>query len=173
MAPGIGHSPWDKEVTGMNRNRVLSTGLLIATLALLLPAWANAQDEPFKWYGIGGEFNGERRWLGRIGITQGVGAEILLGLNWESGGNSVYDLGAGIIYDYAPTADITPYTMCRFILHGEDRGDYYTDGRIEVGGGAEYIIKKRIGISAELNFRLGFDPSKVVTTTLLRAYFYL
>jgi opacity protein-like surface antigen len=149
--------------------------MLIATLALIIPVAATAQteDEPYKWYGIGGELNGSNRWLGRIGITKNLGAEVLLGLDWESDSNSDYTLGAGVIYDYAPTSDITPFTMCRVLAHRRDNGESKTSLGFEVGGGVEYVIKKRIGISAELNFNFSFDPSRIMTTTLLRAYFYL
>lgn len=157
----------------MKRTRILTIGLLLVTLAFLLPASTEAQDEPFKWYGIGGELNGSRRWLGRIGITKSVGAELLFGVDWKSGDSKIFDFGAGVVYDYAPTGEITPYTMCRFIFHIEDNGEYKTNGQVEAGGGVEYVIKRRVGISAELNFMLSFDPSRVVTTTLLRAYFYL
>jgi hypothetical protein len=165
--------PWHKEVIQMNRPRILGMALLLVTLASVIPSTARTQDEPFKWYGVGGEFNGARRWLGRFGITENVGAEAIFGVDWRSGGPKFFDLGAGVIYDYAPTAEISPYAMCRFILHIEDNGEYDSDGRIEVGGGAEYIFIKRIGISAELNFGIGLDPSRVMTTTLVRAYFYL
>lgn len=157
----------------MNRTRILGIAMLLAVIAFLIPASTRAEVEPFKWYGIGGELNGSRRWLGRIGITKSFGAEVAVGMDWESGGSSFIELGAGVIYDYAPTSDITPFTMCRFILHRIDNGESKSRGRIEVGGGVEYIIKQRIGISAELNFGVSLDPSRVMTTTLLRAYFYL
>jgi hypothetical protein len=157
----------------MKRTRIFGIGLLLVTLAFLIPSSSEAQDEPFKWYGIGGELNGSRRWLGRIGITQHVGAEVLFGIDWESEGSSDYSLGAGVIYDYAPTAEITPFTMCRFILRRVDNCVSKTSMQLEAGGGVEYVIKKRIGISAELNFNFSFDPARVMTTTLLRVYFYL
>jgi hypothetical protein len=168
-----GAHPWYKEVIHMNRTRILGTVLLLVVLAFMIPTTARTEDEPFKWYGVGGEFNGARRWLGRFGITQDIGVEAIFGVDWGSGRPKVFDLGAGVIYDYAPTAEISPYAMCRFILHIEDNGEYNSDGRIEAGAGAEYVIKKRIGISAELNFSIGIDPSRVMTTTLVRAYFYL
>ncbi|MGD9401523.1 MAG: hypothetical protein PVF95_04535 [bacterium] len=157
----------------MTRNRTLSIAMLLAALFLLLPQAAGAQQEPFKWYGVGGEVNGSRRWLGRIGITENVGAEVLFGLNWESEGHSDYTVGAGVIYDYAPTSEITPYTMCRIIANRWDNDESKTSLGFEVGGGVEYVIKRRIGLSAELNFNFSFDPSRIMTTTLLRAYFYL
>jgi hypothetical protein len=157
----------------VNRNRILGTGLLLLVLASLTVPAARADEEPFKWYGIGGELSGGHRWLGRIGITQALGAEVLLGLDWESEAHSDYSLGAGVIYDYAPTSEITPFTMCRAIVNYEENGKSKTSLQFEAGGGVEYIIKKRIGISAELNFRFSFDPSRILTTTLLRAYFYL
>jgi opacity protein-like surface antigen len=157
----------------MARKRTLSIGMLIAALFLLFTQAAAAQEEPFKWYGVGGEFNGSRRWLGRIGITESVGAEMLLGLHWESEGHSDYTAGAGVIYDYSPTSEITPFTMCRVIVNRWDNDESKTSLGFEVGGGVEYVIKKRIGLSAELNFNFSFDPSRITTTTLLRAYFYL
>jgi opacity protein-like surface antigen len=159
----------------MKRSRILAAGMLIATLALLVPPSALAQTEqdPYKWYGIGGELNGSNRWLARIGITKHVGAEVLFGLAWESDADSDYTLGAGVVYDYAPTSDITPFTMCRVLARRWDNGESKTSLGFEVGGGVEYVIKKRIGLSAELNFNFSFDPSRIMTTTLLRAYFYL
>ena len=157
----------------MKRTRILGLGLLLVTLALIAPSHADAQEEPFRWYGVGGELNGPRRWFGRIGVTEHVGAEVLFGVDWESEADSDYSLGAGVIYDYAPAAELTPYTMCRFVLRRVDNGESKTSIQLEAGGGAEYVIKKRIGISAELNFNFSFDPSRVMTTTLLRAYFYL
>ena len=49
---------------------------------------------------------------------------------------------------------------------------------MEVGGraaagGAEYVIMRRLGISGELNFNFGTNPTKVMTTTVVRFYFYL
>lgn len=157
----------------MMRKRALSTGVLLAILSLFLTQVAAAQEEPFKWYGVGGEVNGGRRWLGRIGIVKNLGAELLLGLHWESEGHSDYTAGAGVIYDYAPTSEITPFTMCRLIANRRDNAESKTSLGFEVGGGVEYVIRKRIGLSAELNFNFSFDPSRITTTTLLRAYFYL
>lgn len=157
----------------MNRTRILGIGLLLATLAFIIPSGAQAEEEPFKWYGVGGELTGARRWMGRIGVTKHVGAELLFGIDWESEANSDYSLGAGVIYDYAPTAEITPYTMCRFILRRVDNGVSKTSIQLEAGGGVEYVIKQRVGISAELNFNFSFDPARIMTTTLVRAYFYL
>ncbi len=157
----------------MKRSAILALGLMLIVPALLLPPAVKAQDEPFKWYGIGGELNGSNRWLGRFGITSKVGAEVLVGLDWESDGWSDYSLGAGVIYDYAPTSDVTPFTMCRLVVRRHGDGETKTSLGLEVGGGAEYVIRKRIGLSAELNFNLGFNPSRVMTTTLVRAYFYL
>jgi opacity protein-like surface antigen len=158
----------------MKRTRVFGTAMLLITLAFIIPSSSQAEEaEPFKWYGVGGELNGMKRWMGRLGITQHVGAEMLFGIDWESDANSDYSLGAGVIYDYAPTAEITPYTMCRFILRRVDNGNSKTSIQLEAGGGVEYVIKKRVGISAELNFNFSFDPARMMTTTLLRAYFYL
>ncbi len=157
----------------MTRTRILCIGLLLATLAFIAPPTSQAEEEPFKWYGIGGELNGSKRWLGRIGVTEHVGAEFLFGADWESEANSDYSAGAGVIYDYAPMAEIAPYTMCRFLLRRVDNGVSKTSMQLEGGGGVEYVIKKRVGISAELNFNFSFDPSRVMTTTLVRAYFYL
>jgi len=157
----------------MMRKKALSIGVLLAVLLLLLAQAAVAQEEPFKWYGVGGEVNGARRWLLRIGIAKNVGAEFLGGLNWESGGHSDYTAGAGVIYDYSPTSEITPFTMCRAIVNRWKDGESKTSLGFEVGGGVEYVIRTRIGLSAELNFNFSFDPSRITTTTLLRAYFYL
>jgi hypothetical protein len=157
----------------MKRTRILGLGLLLIALTLVIPSQPKAEEEPFKWYGIGGELTGPRRWFGRIGITKNVGAEVLFGVNWETDANSDYSLGAGVIYDYAPTAEVTPFTICRFVLRRVDNGTSKTSIQLEAGGGAEYVIKKRVGISAELNFNFSFDPARVMTTTLVRAYFYL
>jgi len=157
----------------MNRTRITGLCLLVAAIALAIPSYARAQAEPFKWYGIGGELNGDRRWLGRIGITKHLGAEVVLGIDYDSEADSRYDLGAGVVYDYAPTSEITPFTVARFILNVTDTGETKTAGIVEAGGGVEYVIKERIGVSGELNFAFHLDPSRIVTSTLLRFYFYL
>jgi hypothetical protein len=52
-------------------------------------------------------------------------------------------------------------------------GTSQTSGTVEAAGGVEYVIMRRLGISGELNFSFGTNPSKVMTTTVMRFYFYL
>jgi hypothetical protein len=142
-------------------------------------------DEPFRWYGIGGEltttFDEPRRWLGRIGLTEDVGAEILFAMQHTSGecrGEGAdcdytrIDVGTGVIYDVAPGALLTPYLAGRFVLSTIADGDDQTLGIIEAAGGVEYAAMKRVGLSAELNFSMRTDPTQVLTSTRVRFYFY-
>ena len=68
---------------------------------------------------------------------------------------------------------LTPYIAGRFILTMLGNGDSETSGTVEAAGGVEYVIMKRLGISSELNFNFGTNPSKVMTTTRVRFHFYL
>jgi hypothetical protein len=156
----------------MKRTSMIVGGLLVATALFLIPLATQAQDEPFKWYGIGGELNGPRRWFARIGVTQSMGAEVIFAMDYRSGGISELDVGVGAIYDYAPTSQVSPYVAGRFILHMEGNGESKTSGRVEAAGGVEYVIMERIGVSGEINFNFSTDPSRVMTTTLMKFYFY-
>ena len=157
--------------------------LAITAFAALLPQFALAQ-EPFRWYGIGGDItsqpNEPRRWLGRIGISEEISAEAIFAMehisNGSNSGNSDYtrlDVGGGIIYDVAPTASLTPYFAGRFILvmTGDDESN--TSGVVEAACGVEYVIMSRLGISGELNFNFHTDPTQIFTSTKVRCYFYL
>lgn len=161
----------------------------ITTFAVLLPQFSYAAPaEPFKWYGLGGELTGEsnepRRWLGRLGISEDLGLEGIFAMQHRSrecGAASEgdcdlsrLDFGAGVIYDVAPSAAITPYFAGRLIVTwtGEDGHHDDTSATAETACGAEYVIMKRLGISGELNFRFHTDPTEIVTSTRVRAYFY-
>jgi hypothetical protein len=157
--------------------------LTIATFAVLLPQFAFAQ-EPFKWYGIGGEITGEsgepRRWLGRLGIGEQLGVEALFAMEHISGTGinedndfTRLDVGAGLIYDVAPAASVTPYLAGRFILVMTGDGESNTAGVVETACGVEYVIMKRLGISGELNFSFHTNPTQIFTSTRVRCYFYL
>jgi hypothetical protein len=52
-------------------------------------------------------------------------------------------------------------------------GESETAGTVEAATGVEYVILKRLGLSGELNFSFGTNPTKVLTTTRVRFYFYL
>lgn len=155
----------------------------VAAMALLVPrASAASPEEPFKWYGLGGELTAEsgcpRHWLGRIGMDDQLGAEILFAL-WHTDGTGLshdvtrVDIGGGLIYDLAPTAVVTPYGAARFILNITDADDADTGATAEAACGAEYSIARRLGLSGELNFSLRTDPSEIITSTRVRFYFYL
>jgi hypothetical protein len=157
--------------------------LAIAAFAVLAPHMVFAQ-EPFKWYGIGGEITSEsgepRRWLGRVGISEQLGVEALFAMEHLSGTGvhedndyTRLDVGAGLIYDVAPTASITPYFAGRFILvmTGDDTDN--TSGVVETACGVEYVIMKRLGLSGELNFNFRTDPTQIFTSTRIRCFFYL
>jgi hypothetical protein len=162
-----------------------TTGTLIIICLFLtaLTQAAAAQDEgDIKWYGIGGELNEPHHWLGRVGVTENLGVEIIFGMEHismdcaEGTGNCDHtnlDVGAGFIYDLVPTGRITPYLGGRFILSMIGNGESETSGTVEAAGGVEYVIMKRIGISGELNFSFATDPTHILTTTRVRCYFYL
>lgn len=160
---------------------------LIAVAAMTLPAIAQESDF-VKWYGIGGQITKPYRWLGRLGITEDLGAEIVFGIehrsdecsrddNSNNGDNDCdftrLDIGAGFIYDFVPDSPLTPYVAGRFILTMLGDGTSDTSGTVEAATGAEYVIMKRLGLSGELNFSVGTNPSTVKTSTVVRAYFYL
>jgi hypothetical protein len=153
--------------------------LLVLAAARVAPA---QDDENFKWYGVGGELDDPHHWLGRLGVTQNLGAEIIFGMehisqDCEHGDGDCdvtqLDVGAGLIYDFTPAGRMTPYMAGRFILSMIGDGDSETSGTVEAAGGVEYVIMKRIGLSGELNFTFSTDPTHVLTTTRVRFYFYL
>ncbi len=163
--------------------KILSVGTSLLIVAMLIansPANAGATPEVVKWYGVGGELNGPTRWLGRIGLNEYLGVEVVFSMLHETHETadkksttvSRIEIGPGIIYDVVPGQSISPYLAGRFILilEGNDKSD--VSGGIEACGGVEYLILKRIGISGELNFRFQTEPSTVYTTTLVRFYFY-
>ena len=126
-------------------------------LAIVITGQACAQEtEHIKWYGFGGELYDPYRWLGRIGITEYVGAEVLFGIEHlseeceDDEGDCDYtrlDVGAGFIFDFAPEAKITPYLGGRFILTMTGNGESETAGTVEAATGVEYIILKRLGLT--------------------------
>jgi hypothetical protein len=152
-------------------------------LVLALTQASTAQeDEHIKWYGVGGELDDPHHWFGRIGVTENLGAEIIFGMEHVSrdcaGGQgdcdvTQLDVGAGFVYDLVPTGQITPYLGGRFILSMIGNGESETSGTVEAASGIEYVIMKRIGLSAELNFSFSTDPTHILTTTRMRFYFYL
>jgi hypothetical protein len=166
----------------MNRISAFSALLMITVLILTAPSICSAQDgEHIKWYGLGGELTGPHRWLGRIGINEYLGTEVIFGMEHTSydchGGagdcdSTALDVGVGVIYDFVPSARISPYLAGRFILTMTGNGESDTAGTIEAASGVEYIIMKRIGLSGELNFSFHTDPTKVKTSTIVRFYFY-
>jgi len=169
----------------MSRMREIGL-LLFAVLAIVVMSFpVQAEEDNFiKWYGIGGEITEPHRWLGRLGITEDLGAEIIFGFehrsddcHGEDNGKDCdftrMDIGAGFIYDFVPASILTPYVAGRFILTMIGNGSSETSGTVEAAGGVEYVIMKRLGISGELNFNFGTNPSKVMTTTVVRVYFYL
>jgi len=167
----------------MKHLSVPSCLLFAAMLAVLIPQLAWAADEPFKWYGIGGDLttvsNEPRRWLGRIGMSDDLGAEILFSLQHIECDSDPFDcdytrvdVGAGFIYDLVPSSSLTPYVAGRFILSMADNGTDENSGIIETAGGVEYVLSKRVGVSAELNFSIQTDPTVILTSTRTRFYFY-
>lgn len=152
-------------------------------LSLALPQIAAAQgDDHIKWYGVGGELTEPHRWFGRLGVTENLGAEIVFGMEHISMecahgegdcDETQLDVGAGFVYDFAPSGTITPYLGGRFILSMIGNGESETSGTVEAAGGVEYVIMKRIGLSGELNFSFATDPTHILTTTRVRFYFYL
>jgi hypothetical protein len=155
---------------------------LIILAPLVLPSSGSAADDDYvKWYGVGGEINGQRRWLGRIGISEYLGTEVIFAMKHMSRecghsdgdcDSTTLDVGAGVIYEIAPGAAVAPYLAGRFILTMTSNGDSETSGTVESAGGVEYLIRDRIGVSGELNFRFRTDPTEVVTSTVVRFYFY-
>jgi hypothetical protein len=174
--------PCDEEVTSMTRIAVVKTVLAVLILLLALPQVSLcAEDGYIKWYGIGGELNGPMRWLGRIGITEYLGAEVIFAMEHVSldceGDNgdcssTSLDVGTGAIYELVPGATISPYLAGRFILTMIGDGDSETSGTVEAAGGVEYLLMKRLGVSGELNFSFRTNPTRVATATLIRFYFY-
>jgi len=169
----------------MSRMREIGL-LLFAVLAIVVMSFpVQAEEDNFvKWYGFGGEITEPHRWLGRLGITEDLGAEIIFGFEHRSDDCdndndskdcdfTRMDIGAGFIYDFVPASNLTPYVAGRFILTMLGNGTSETSGTVEAAGGVEYVIMKRLGISGELNFNFGTNPSKVMTTTVVRFYFYL
>ena len=168
-------------------SRMHEIGLLfIALLAVVVMSCpVQAEEGNFvKWYGIGGQITEPHRWLGRLSIAEDLGAEIIFGLEHRSDDCSSendskncdftkMDIGAGFIYDFVQASELTPYVAGRFILTMLGNGNSETSGTVEAAGGVEYVIMRRLGISGELNFNFGTNPSKVITTTVVRAYFYL
>lgn len=166
----------------MNRLSVFSVLIVIMVLMLTTARICSAQDgEHIKWYGLGGELTGPNRWLGRIGINEYLGTEVIFGMEHTSHDcqgsktdcdSTALDVGIGVIYDFVPSARISPYLAGRFILTMTGNGESDTAGTIEAASGVEYIIMKRIGLSGELNFSFHTDPTKVKTSTIVRFYFY-
>jgi len=167
------------EKGGATMKLAISTSLILICLFTFFLS-AAAADEYVKWYGVGGELDGPRRWLGRIGINESFGAEVIFAMEHisdECGPNADcdytrLDLGLGGIYDVAPFARVSPYLAGRFILTMTGNGESNTSGTIEAAGGVEYVILKRIGVRAELNFSFHTDPTRVGTTTLIGFLFY-
>jgi hypothetical protein len=169
----------------MTKAKVFCMALITIMVFLSLSCLSFAEDgEAFKWYGIGGELDDPNRWFGRIGITEDLGAEIVFGVEHRSDECSEestskdcdytrLDVGAGFIYDFAPVSRVTPYVAGRFVLSMTGNGSSETSGTVEAASGVEYVILKRLGVSGELNFNFGTNPTKVMTTTRLRFYFYL
>ncbi len=174
----------------MSRTKmILALALLIGAVAAMSHPALGQEDNMVKWYGIGGQITKPYRWLGRLGITGDLGAEIIFGMEHLSDGCSgdkdngssddkdcdftKLDIGAGFIYDFVPESPLTPYVAGRFILTMIGNGSSDTSGTVETALGAEYVIMRRLGLSGELNFSFGTSPSRIRTTTLVRAYFYL
>jgi hypothetical protein len=166
----------------MYRRPLATCILTIAALAVFWPQFANA-DEPFRWYGIGGELTSDsgqpRRWLGQMGINEQIGVEALFAMQHLSDDNTHadndftrLDVGAGLIYDVAPFAAITPYFAGRFILVITGNGEGNASGVVEAACGAEYVVMKHLGLAGELNFNFHTDPAEIFTSTRVRCYFY-
>lgn len=154
---------------------------VFASFMLAILVTPSAAQEYVKWYGIGGELNGPRRWLGRIGISESFGAEVIFSMehiSQDCGAKTdcdftSLDIGLGGIYDVAPSSKVSPYLAARFILTMTGDGESQTSGTIEAAGGVEYLILKRIGLRGELNFSFHTEPTRVGTTTLISFLFYL
>ena len=161
----------------------VKTLISVCVLLLALTLASSAQEDGhIRWYGVGGELDAPHHWFGRIGITENLGAEIIFGmehisLDCEHGDGDCdetkLDVGTGFIYDFVPSGQITPYLAGRFILSMIGNGESETSGTVEAAGGVEYVIMRRIGLSGELNFSFGTDPTHILTTTRVRFYFYL
>lgn len=184
--PGQNLGALEKEDDKMKRFLISSWLVGAAALAVLTPQTGHATPgEPFRWFGVGGEItttaDEPRRWLGRIGLSEDLGAEVLFAMEHTSGDckgaatdcdYTRIDVGAGVIYDVAPGSAITPYLASRFILSMTANGDDETSGIIEAAGGAEYAIMSRLGVSAELNLSIRTDPAQILTSTRVRFHFY-
>jgi hypothetical protein len=172
-----------KEVEEMKFLSAIKALITVCILVLALTHVSTAQsDDYIKWYGVGGELDAPHHWLGRIGVTETLGAEIIFGMEHismecDTGDGDCdetqLDVGGGLIYDFAPFSQVTPYVAGRFILSMTGDGTSETSGTVEAAGGAEYVIMKRIGLSSELNFSFSTDPTHILTTTRVRFYFYL
>ena len=153
---------------------------LILSLFLCIYTGMTWAQEYIKWYGVGGELNGARRWFGRIGISESFGAEVIFAMEHQSQDCGPHvdcdytrlDIGIGGIYDVAPFSKVSPYLAGRFILTMTGDGESNTSGTIEAAGGVEYVILKRIGLRGELNFSFQTDPTRVATTTIVGFFFY-
>jgi hypothetical protein len=167
----------------MKKRSLVTCLIAVAALAVIAPRLASA-EEPFKWYGIGGEITTHsdepRRWLGRLGLGEQLGIEALFAMQHLSDDSNHLDndytrldIGAGVIYDVAPFAVLTPYFAGRFILVMTSNGDDDTSGLVEAACGVEYVVMKRLGISGELNFNFRTDPTQIFTSTRVRCYFYM
>jgi hypothetical protein len=166
----------------MSRSVVVNSVLAAVVFTLIVPQIClGAGDEHIKWYGLGGELTGPKRWFGRVGINEFVGAEVVFGMEHISVDckdtrgdcdSTKLDVGIGVIYDFVPGAKISPFLAGRFILTMSGDGDSETSGTIEAASGVEYVIMKRIGICGELNFSFRTDPTHVNTSTIVRFYFY-
>lgn len=167
--------------------RISMARMVVTSIAfvVILPGLLSAtENEPIKWYGIGGELNGPKRWLGRVGLNEYLGVEVIFAMkhiSHECGGNTTakadcdstqLDIGGGVLYEIVPGATISPYLAGRFIFTMTGNGDSETSGTIEAASGVEYVIMKRIGLSGELNFSFRTDPTQVLTSTVVRFYFY-
>jgi hypothetical protein len=159
-------------------NAILAALVLISVLPQVS---LGAEGDHIKWYGLGGELNGPKRWFGRIGITEYLGAEVIFAMEHKSRecnkgagdcDSTTLDVGAGAIYELVPGAKVTPYLAGRFILTMIGNGDSETSGTVEAAGGVEYLLMTRLGISGELNFTFRTDPTRVATATRVRFYFY-
>jgi hypothetical protein len=174
--------PWHEEVTSMKHIAFINAVLATLILMLVLPQGSlGADGDHIKWYGLGGELNGPKRWFGRIGITEYLGAEVIFAMEHTSRecnksvgdcDSTTLDVGAGAIYELIPGAKVTPYLAGRFILTMSGNGNSETSGTVEAAGGVEYLLMKRLGFSGELNFRFRTDPTHVATATRIRFYFY-
>jgi hypothetical protein len=75
----------------MRMSRMHKFGLLFIALvtAVVISSPVHAEEDNFvKWYGFGGEITEPHRWLGRLGVTEDLGAEIIFGIEHRSGAMS-------------------------------------------------------------------------------------